>query len=163
MKNHQKIHDRCAVLEQMILQIAPLYHTMNEDQQRLVTTTIGAALFYVPHGEATCYSGFVSAEAYGYLRSGKKTTLTKEHRIPRRLSALELINKAINNEPLNLMEAYLERYSKFNYVLPKENKRLIPFQKENRFSSPEEAYDSAGIELVPLSLAQLKAFRRMAA
>jgi hypothetical protein len=163
MKNHQKIHDRCAVLEQMILQIAPMYNNMNVDQQSLVTTTIGAAIFYLPQAETKCYTGFVSVGVYENLKNGRKISLTKEHRIPRRVSAIELINKAVNNEPLNLMEGYLEKYSRFNYVLPKENKRLVRFQKHGLFSSPEEAYTSAGIELVPLNLAELKALRRMAA
>lgn len=159
-KRVSKIEDRCSVLEKMIVSIAPYYDELNEDQQRMLSTTIGAALFYIPHAEKMCYSGFVSTEVHTKLLSGEKVSLTKEHMIPRRVSALELIEKARTNSPLNLLEEYLSRYSRFNYVLPSENKRLIRFQKKENFTTPEEAYSAAGISLVPLSLDELRVLKR---
>ena len=41
-------------------------------------------------------------------------------------------------------ERYI-KYCEFDYTTSSENKKLIPFQKEEVFETPEIAYDKAGI------------------
>ena len=59
-----------------------------------------------------------------------------------------------------LVELYLSKYGKFNYVSKSENKKLIKYQKSEVFSSPEDSYLKAGVTLVDFDEQRVRGGRK---
>ena len=47
-----------------------------------------------------------------------------------------------------IMESFLQKYGRYNYVSKSENKKLIKYQKSNTFLCPSESYKKARVRLV---------------
>jgi len=49
----EKLEARCQILEKMVDAMVPIYFDKNtsDDQRKLIETTIGAAIFYLPQGD----------------------------------------------------------------------------------------------------------------
>jgi len=156
-EQNKKLNDRCSILEKIVDSISNIYdNEANDDQKRLIETVIGAAIWYLPHGDKY-WTGYISEKAIEALRKNNLAKLTKEHQYPRKLSAKEILNKKMSNNILK--EMYEEKYAKFNYVTPEENKKIANFQKEDVFVDVETAYKSAGIELKEISFEEIKQLR----
>ena len=56
-----------------------------------------------------------------------------------------------------MLDLYLQKYGRYDYITPTENKVLVKFQKANVFAEPSVAYAQAGVSLVTVSLSELKA------
>lgn len=145
-----KLQERCQILEKILIALSPVYFhdETNDNQRRLIETTIGAAIFYLPQGEKY-WTGKISRAALDSLQLNPKATLTKEHEYPRKIAAKELIHFfRTHTLEVSLHKLYEEKYGKYNLVTPVENKRVSHFQRDGRFETIEEAYRLAGIELV---------------
>jgi hypothetical protein len=54
-------------------------------------------------------------------------------------------------------EKYLNEYSKIHYITPKENKKVMKFQKtKENFLDYDQAYNKAGIKLIKINSEILK-------
>lgn len=92
-KTEIQLTERCTVLEKILIALSPVCFDSEStpNQRRLIETTIGAAIFYLPHGQKY-WTGQISNGALEALRVNPKATLTKEHQFPRKIAAKELIN-----------------------------------------------------------------------
>jgi hypothetical protein len=132
------------------------------NQRQLLETMVGAAIWYLPQSE-TLWTGDISINALnalGEASAPKKVKLTKDHHYPRKVAAAELFAldwSTIEFKALEVAERYINKYGKFNYVLPEENKRLVKYQKTHNFLSPAQSYADAGVELRRISGHLLKA------
>ena len=91
-----------------------------------------------------------------------KAKLTKEHQYPRKIAAKELLkakNKLAQKE-VCLQTLYEEKYAKFNYVTPQENKKISKFQREGVFVDIATAYSLAKIELREITTQELKNLKK---
>lgn len=157
-----QLNERCLILEKMLFALAPVYFgpETNGNQQRLMETTIGAAIFYLPHGPKY-WTGKISRGALEELEKNPKTTLTKEHQYPRKIAAKELLGHFSTKESReSLLELYENKYGKYNLVTPSENKKVSQHQKEGVFAGIDDAYRNAGIELVDISAGELAKLRK---
>ena len=137
----------------------------NENHRQLLETMIGAAIWYLPQGK-NLWTGHISVDALKELAQSntpEKVTLTKDHHFPRKVAAGELFKlnwSDFSKSSEEVLRRYENRYGRFNYVLPEENKRLVKYQKGGNFLSPEDSYQKAGIPLRKLSHEQLKMIRK---
>ena len=157
-----KLQERCEILERILIALSPVYFhdQTNDNQRRLIETTIGAAIFYLPQGEKY-WTGKISAEALKTLQLNSKTTLTKEHEYPRKIAAKELINFfRVHTVEFSLHKLYEEKYGKYNLVTPAENKKVSHFQRDGKFETIEEAYRLAGIELESITSEELSTLKK---
>jgi hypothetical protein len=59
-----------------------------------------------------------------------------------------------------MLQLYLEKYGRFNYITPTENKVLVKHQKVHLFERPADAYKAASIRLVTATPSDLKQIRK---
>ena len=145
MDYHQKVKTKCEALLNLIICIQPFYHKSNDEKKRFIETTIGAAIFYLPKKNSVLFTGKISKEAK------RKSEKSEDHLYPRKIAAAELLNikwDKIKDPNQNLVNLFIKKYGRYNYVSKSENKKLIQFQKSGVFKDPKKAYQRAGIELV---------------
>ena len=146
MKNYEdKVKNKCSALLKLIRGIQEFYSSANPEQRRFIETTVGAAIWYLPKNNKVLFTGKKGLDAI------KKNERSEDHLFPRKIAATELLNFNWNKESdpeKVLVELFLNKYGKFNYVSKSENKKLIKYQKSEIFKSPENAYSNAGIVLV---------------
>ena len=145
MDYHQKVKTKCEALLNLIIGIQPFYHKSNDEKKRFIETTIGAAIFYLPKKNSVLFTGKISKEAK------RKNEKSEDHLYPRKIAAAELLNikwDKIKDPNQNLVNLFIKKYGRYNYVSKSENKKLIQFQKSGVFKDPKKAYQRAGIELV---------------
>lgn len=160
---NNKLKERCEVLEKVVISISDTYwaDVTTDDQKKLIETILGAAIWYLPHNEKY-WTGKISECAKKALENNKKAKLTKEHQFPRKIAAKELLKekgKIANNE-ISLQKLYEEKYAKFNFVTPQENKKISKHQRDGVFSDIETAYQKAEIKLIEITFEDLKKLRK---
>jgi hypothetical protein len=143
----QQIADKFDACVNMIQDCQARYAVSSESAKHFIETTIGAAIFYLPAGKTTCWSGLVSESIFN------DSTLSKvvEHEYPRKIAAKELLSidwSKFDEPATELKRLYYEKYGRFNYVSKTENTKLREFQKEGTFSDPMTAYAGCNIKLV---------------
>ena len=114
----------------------PLYDRSSEEGKRILLTILDD-VFWVGTNVKLFWTGLISEEAKS---TGQKC---QQHRFPRLLAT-----KMMFDDLPDTIEEFQEKYIKFcefDYTTSSENKKLIPFQKEGVFETPEIAYDKAGI------------------
>lgn len=119
------------------------------EEERFLQTVIGAALFYCPSRINDHWDGKISIEALKN-KVFERGSITKDHQIPRRLGAINLMSRVINNEirsPEGLQNYYDEHLAKFTFVTPEENRRLVNYFLE--YTNYETASDANGIISFP--------------
>ncbi|MEI7581803.1 hypothetical protein [Runella sp.] len=57
---------------------------------------------------------------------------------------------------ISILDIYENKYAKFNYVTPQENKSLSRHQRDDVFIDIETAYKEANIELVEMTSEEYK-------
>jgi hypothetical protein len=147
-ERQERLRERCAALAEVIRAIQPFYYAPNttENQRRLLETMIGAAIWYFPSSN-DLWTGQISVEAMKALLSG--STVCHDHDIPRKVAARELLGlRDTNLSAATVLELYRTKFGRFNKVTPKENRRLMKYQKAAKFVSSAECYRNAGIQLV---------------
>lgn len=160
MENSNKLKDKCDALAQIVISIAPIYlaNINNKNKTQLIETTIGASIWYLPHG-IEYWTGYISLEAISQFLTNENPKLTKDHQFPRKIAAREMLLynwNEIEKPGEILLSIYKKRYGIFNYITPWENKHLTKFQKEEVFTTTEMSYQDAGIILTKISGAELR-------
>ena len=158
-----RLLERADVVARSVMSQQAFYRSdqCSANQRQLLKTMVGAAIWYFPQSDEL-WTGMISVDALRAFVSAaepKVVKLTKDHHYPRKVAASELLAldwSLIDSPADEVLQRYLSRYGRFNYVLPEENKRLVKYQKTRTFVSPEHSYASAGIELIRLSLPLLK-------
>ncbi|MDA0349820.1 MAG: hypothetical protein O3C43_22360 [Verrucomicrobia bacterium] len=157
----EKIRLHCSVLAEVILAIRPVYLRAAKPQQALLETMIGAAIWYIPK-PVDAWTGRISKKALAELHPDSgimKVRLSEEHVYPRKIAAKRLIQN--NDLTAKGMESiFREEYGRLHYITPEENKAAIRFQRSDVFSTPEEVYRQAGIELVSVERTDLRAIKK---
>jgi hypothetical protein len=162
LRENAKLRQRCAILVEVGKNLGRLYEGANvtATQKHYMETIIGAALWYLPTSKEL-WTGGISVQALADFQAGSgvaKPRLTEDHEYPRKVSGLELMRRAWQDvEPTTAMlELYLQKYGRYNYITPLENKVLVKFQKAHVFQDPSTAYARAGVQLVSISEAELR-------
>jgi hypothetical protein len=162
-KANNKLKERCEVLEKVVISISDTYwaEETTDDQKKLIETILGAAIWYLPHNKKY-WTGKISKGAREALENNKKAKMTKEHQFPRKIAAKELLKEKekIANKETSLQTLYEEKYAKFNFVTPQENKKISRHQRDDVFIDIETAYRKAGIELDEITYEVLKNLRK---
>ena len=99
------------------------------------------------------FEGVCTKEFWSGLRSvstlGKPySKCCKQHRYPRKLSLIELINWMTPDTTFEEWEQEILKYLVHDLTTREENRRLIPFQKAGVFTTPGQTYIDAEIELI---------------
>jgi hypothetical protein len=153
-------------LADVVASVGNLYHnrTTTEDQKGYLETIIGAALWYLPVPKE-CWTEKISVEAIRAHHPDsavQEPKLTADHEYPRKIAAADLLaRQAVENVELReeLLLLYLNKYGKFNYITPYENRALMRHQRRDAFENPATAYRKAGIRLVTVTRAELSGIR----
>ncbi len=150
----KKAKERCEALAAMISGVKKAYSKINADQKSFIETTIGAAIWYLPKIEGW-FSGYISKDALE-KNNGK---YSEEHIFPRKVSAKELLNeKSLDGK--YVFESYKKRYCKICILTPEENKKAIKFQKENKFTRPEDVYAKLPVSFKEISEDEYKKLKK---
>ena len=153
----KKHFGRCKALALAAIQLQGIYTDENtsEDQRNYLETIIGAGIWYI--GSKGIPNKKVSK---GVLRDYhpesdiKKPKYTEDHEYPRKVAARELLEKdwsSIENPAIEFFDLYQEKYGRVNLVTSTENKSITKFQKVGVFTTPEKAYEQAGIVLIKVT------------
>jgi len=157
----EKLSEQCAVVAALLLAMRSVYESANDRQRALLETIIGAAIWYIPK-PVHAWTGQISKGALIAFHpdSGvEKPRLSEEHVYPRKVAARRLLNDAsLNGE--TLAEQFRETYGRVHLITSEENKAVQPFQRVGILTTPETAYDAAGIALVELSYEALRKVKR---
>jgi hypothetical protein len=161
-----KLEGRCELLADVVESVGDLYHNegTTEDQKGYLETIVGAALWYLPVPKE-CWTEKISVEAIRdhHPKSGlQEPKLTKDHEYPRKIAAADLLaRQAVDNGELKdeLLLLYENKYGRFNYVTPHENRSLMRHQRRDAFEDPATAYRNAGIRLVKVTGADLSGIK----
>jgi hypothetical protein len=141
-----KLRERCELLADVVGSVGDLYHNKTtEDQKGYLETIIGAALWYLPVPKE-CWTEKISVEAIrahhpdsGVLEPKR----TADHEYPRKIAAAHLLAKhAGENVKLKdeLLLLYVNKYGRFNYITPYQNRALMRHQRRDAFKDPATAY-----------------------
>ncbi len=134
-----------------------LYESCSEKQQESINVMIGAQIFYVGSSmedynkiSKSAYEKYTDLLAKGEKKAKALSALTKEHQTPRKVGGGRLMGLLKRNPEVTLdeFEVLVNDLLQWNYVTKEENIRLKPFQKISIFSTPEDSYAKAGIELL---------------
>tara|TARA_B110001454_G_scaffold198310_1_gene202352 strand:+ start:1337 stop:1846 length:510 start_codon:yes stop_codon:yes gene_type:complete len=141
--------ERISAIIKMVKAIGPVYSTMTPIEKKHTQTTIGASLWY-GLGGVRQYTGYCSKQLLLEQKNANKWIskyISHEHPWPRKLMATKLLSKY--ESPEKELKLIIEKAIVVNFVTKAENKKLIQFQKEGIFETPEKSYHQAGIELTP--------------
>lgn len=165
--NIEVLEKRAEVLAKVVACIADLYHdgNLDEGQKGLLETLLGAGIWYLPSGKEL-FSGKISKAALEQIAINPNIKLVEEHGFPRKVAGKSLFYEHLEDlksDHTKLYNLYLDKMGRYNLVLKEENNKLKKFQKTHLFISEEEAYQSAGIELISIdethyALPQLKKY-----
>lgn len=154
---------RALVLSQMILNTQEVYRNVEESEKGLLETLVGAAIWYLPNLPELFNQKISKAALASMEENPTKTRLVEEHAIPRKVAGRLLYTKyleELEKDPSSLTRLYLNFFGRYNLVLKQENDRLRKFQRAAVFTTEEEAYQKAAIELVDFSEADYRAHKR---
>ncbi len=152
--NDLVLEKRAYVLAKVVDCVSDLYHNcdLDEGQKGLIETLLGAGIWYLPSGKEL-FSGKISRAALLKITNNQTINLVEEHGFPRKVAGKTLFHEHLDNlktDPRTLYNLYLDKMGRYNLVLKEENNQLKKFQKTQIFISEEEAYLSAGIDMVPV-------------
>lgn len=129
---------------------------MNDQARNEWARAVGNAIYDAKH----VHSGLVSGKALQHryttvVINGKKATdsaWTPEHFIPRQIAGHWMLDWALSLDVFDMtrlseVHEKIQQYRFAHYVLPQENNDLRPHQKKGTFTTPEESYKKAGIDL----------------
>jgi hypothetical protein len=157
----EKIRLHCSALAAVIVAIRPIYSSVSGPQKALLETMIGAAIWYIPKPQ-DAWTGKISRKALERLHPDNpapRFKLSEEHVYPRKVAACMLLrDTALTSQSMEII--FREQYGRLHYITPEENKAVIRFQKFEVFSSPEEAYRKAGIELIDIAREDLRSIKK---
>ena len=162
-----RILDKADVIARTVMSQQEFYFSKgcNSNHKQLLETMVGAAIWYLPQGK-DLWTGDISIDALKKLfesEEPQKITLTKDHHYPRKVAAAELFKldwSTFLSPAEEVLKRYQNIYGRYNLVLPEENKRLVKYQKGIIFTSPEDSYRKAGINLRNITEQQLNQIKK---
>lgn len=157
------LEKRALVLSQLILNTQEVYRNAEESEKGLLETLVGAAIWYLPNLPELFNQKISKAALASLEENPSKTRLVEEHAIPRKVAGRLLYTRyleELEKDPSSLVRLYLDFFGRYNLVLKPENDRLKKFQRTAVFTTEEEAYKKADIELVDFSEADYRAYKR---
>ena len=119
--------DKIETLVALLGPVRNVYHQSSRTGKNLIETIVGASIFYLPHPVNKCFNGFCSIEAL--KEAIKEERIVREHITPRKYAAREVL--AANYDLGNFRLHFSERFSKFMYLTPNENKKTVNFKESN--------------------------------
>jgi hypothetical protein len=153
-----RLKERCSILADIVRQVAPIYRlsATTANQRQLIETMIGAAIWYLPQGGElwTTRISVKAIESFHPVSGVASPKLTADHEFPRKVAATELLGldwDTIVDPSSELLLRYTERYGRFNYITPNENRRLMQYQRTAKFESVTKAYEQAGVVLLAVT------------
>lgn len=163
-KTKKNLETRAIMLSQLIINNEVLYRDSADGERGLLETLVGAGIWYLPN-VPELYTGKISKAAFEKLQINPHwTKLVEEHAIPRKVAGKLLFTTylmELKNDPSVIIRLYLESFGRYNLVLKEENDRLKKFQKSSVFTTEEDAYQQAGIELMDFSFEAYQEFKKM--
>jgi hypothetical protein len=154
---------RALVLAQLILSTEEVYQNAEEAEKGLLETLVGAAIWYLPNLPELFNQKISKAALASLEEKPTQTRLVEEHAIPRKVAGRLLYSKYLEDlkrDPHTLGRLYLDFFGRYNLVLKPENDRLRKYQRTAVFTTEEEAYKKADIELVDFSEAEYREYKR---
>ncbi len=156
-----KLEEQCAVVAALIVAMRPIYRAASPRQRALLETIIGAGIWYIPK-PLHAWTGRISVAALRafHPESGVlKPRLSEEHVYPRKVAARLLLEDASLDGP-GLAHLFREKYGRVHLITSEENKAVQPFQRVSIFTSPDEAYEKAGVTFIDLPEEELRQVKR---
>jgi hypothetical protein len=163
MHTPSPLEKRALVLSQLILNTQEVYRNAEESEKGLLEKLVGDAIWYLPN-LPELFNQKISKAALASLEENQsKTRLVEEHAIPRKVAGRLLYTKYLEDlkkDPSILVRLYLDFFGRYNLVLKPENDRLRKYQRAAVFTTEEEAYKKAYIELVDFSEVEYREYKR---
>ena len=157
----KKLAKQCTVLADVIISIRPVYSRAAPIQKALIETMIGAAIWYIPRAP-DAWTGYISLGALKVFHpdSGvERPKFSEEHVYPRKVAARLLLgDEALNGS--GMAEIFLNKYGRLHYITPDENKSVQKHQRVAVFSTPDDAYNKAGITLIQVAKHDLRLIKK---
>ncbi len=160
-KREAKLVEQCEVVAALILAMRPIYVHANDGQRALLETIVGAGIWYIPK-PTHAWTGKISIGALRIFHPDSgvdRPRLSEEHVYPRKVAARRLLeDDSLSGESLATL--FREKYGRVHLITSEENKAVQPFQRVGVFTSPDEAYRSAGVLLIDISNEALRLVKR---
>lgn len=130
----------------MYTSLQEIYNDENIDEigKKQIETTLGAALFYLPHPVNESWNRWVSKDAIEQFKNGH--SMVKDHIVPRRMASAKLLSSEKAIDYNTFVERFKTEFSKFSYVTSQENKTLINYEGDYL-----TAANNLGIEFLEFS------------
>lgn len=163
MHTPSPLEKRALVLSQLIHNTQEVYRNAEESEKGLLETLVGAAIWYLPNLPELFNQKISKAALASLEENPSKTHLVEEHAIPRKVAGRLLYTtyvEELEKDPSSLVRLYLDFFGRYNLVLKPENDRLRKYQRAAVFTTEEEAYQKADIELVDFSEAEYREYKR---
>jgi hypothetical protein len=155
------LEEKCSILADTIVAMRPVYLNATPRQRAFLETVIGAAIWYIPK-PSSAWTGRMSVGALKMFHpdSGiQKPRFSEEHVYPRKVAArLLLEDKTLDGA--NLSALFQEKYGRLHFITSDENKSVQPYQRVAVFTTPDDAYEKAGIVLVEVADHELNLVRK---
>jgi hypothetical protein len=149
IKTEDKLNLRCVSLAEATnaLRSSYLSPSISQTQKDFLETIMGAAVWYLPELPGL-FTGKMSRKARELCEQDSKHwgKLTKEHCYSRKRTGRDLLESKEPWTPATIREKYETVWGRYNRVTKKENRDLVPYQKQQLCA--EDCYKAAGIELV---------------
>ena len=154
---------RALVLAQLILSTEEVYQNAEEAEKGLLETLVGAGIWYLPNLPELFNQKISKAALASLEKKPTQTRLVEDHGIPRKVAVKLLYTKYMDDlkrDPHTLGRLYLDFFGRYNLVLLPEIERLRSYHRAAVFTTEEEAYKKADIELVDFSEADYREYKR---
>jgi hypothetical protein len=156
-----KLEKHCNALAEVIIAVRPVYSSAQASQKALIETMIGAAIWYVPK-PTDAWTGCISMVALRAFHPASgvlNPKFSEEHVYPRKVAA-QLLLEDQELDGKRMVQLFTEKYGRLHYITSDENKSVQPFQRAGVFTTPEDAYTKAGIELIEVGKADLRLIKQ---
>jgi len=137
----RRLNEKISAFLCMLETLREVYSYENITGKNYIETVVGAALFYLPHPVNECFSGYCSINALNEKIKGRR--VVKEHIVPRKYAAKKVL--AACYESNLFVVDFQERFSRFMYLTPEENRRTVNYAE----ATHDEALVNLGIEKFP--------------
>jgi hypothetical protein len=160
-KRENKLREQCEAMASLIAAVRPVYANASPTQRALVETIIGAGLWYLPKAP-NAWTGKVSIGALRAFHPDSENgapRLSEEHVYPRKVAARQLLEDlSLTDETMSSL--FQKKYGRVHLITPEENKAVQRHQRVSVFTTPDVAYQLAGISFVELSQEELRKVKR---
>ena len=138
--------DKVDVLFHLLVGVKDKVRKMSYSELNILARNIGNALFDM----TAVWSGYKSQALLDAEALDPKTKKCSEHFYPRQVAGWRIVEHMIRYggiKKAKLIE-YVLCFNRVHYTTSDENNALVQFQKYGVFTTPEHAYEQAGVVLV---------------